>query len=101
MHPQCGRVRPCAHAQITIVEGRTRLVSTLMVGEGVMRHSGGIPLCILIILECFAQNMKGIASTDLSPLFAATVLNSCNQLMHLLSIEICIVSLAGQSGPRE
>ena len=53
-------------------------------------HSGGIPLCILIIPECFAQNLEGIASADLSPLFAATVLISSK---HLLSIEICNVVL--------
>ena len=55
-------------------------------------HSGGIPLCILIIPECFAQNLEGIASADLSPLFAATVLISSKQ-HNILSIEICIVML--------
>ena len=45
------------------------------------QHSGGIPLFILIIPECFAQNLEGITSADLSPLFAATV------LQHLLRIQ--------------
>ena len=43
----------------------TRLLCWLMKAIVVMHqethHSGGIPLCILIIPECFAQNLEGIA----------------------------------------
>ena len=55
-----------------------RLMKAIVVMQET-HHSGGIPLCILIIPECFAQNLEGIASADLSPLFAATVLISSKQ----------------------
>ena len=67
------------------VEGRTILcllcwlMKAIVVMHQETHHSGGIPLCILIIPECFAQNLEGIASADLSPLFAATVLISSKQ----------------------
>ena len=67
------------------VEGQTilcllcRLMMAIVVMHQETHHSGGIPLCILIIPECFAQNLEGIPSADLSPLFAATVLISSKQ----------------------
>ena len=104
--PQCGRGCQCAHAQAlaleltrtelkcmakyrywlhVAVEGQTilcllcRLMKAIVVMHQETHHSGGISLCILIITECFAQNLEGIASADLSPLFAATVLISSKQ----------------------
>ena len=56
-----------------------RLMKAIVVMHQETHHSGGIPLCILIIPECIAQNLEGIASADLSPLFAATVLISSKQ----------------------
>ena len=57
--------------------------------NGTPYHSaGGIPLCILIIPECFAQNLKGRASADLSPFCRNSFV--FEQKTHLLSTEICI-----------
>ena len=64
----------CASAR-----ARANSYNSIVVMHQETHHSGGIPLCILIIPECFAQNLEGIASADLSPLFAATVLISSKQ----------------------
>ena len=56
-------------------------------------HSGGIPLCILIIPECFAQNLEGIASADFISFVCRNSFDFKQTTQHLLSIEICIVML--------
>ena len=72
--PQCGRGCQCAHAQALALElTRTELkwlhvdvesqtilcllcwlMKAIVVMHQETHHSGGIPLCILIIPECFA-----------------------------------------------
>ena len=95
------------HGEVQILatcsrRGPNYTVSTLSVDEEAIvvmnqetHHSGGIPLCILIIPECFAQNLEGIASADFISFVCRNSFDFKQTTQHLLSIEIlyCTVVL--------